>query len=75
MADDEAAKEARSQVTAGLASDKGETINQLTSSGRSAKEYRSPAAKAKRAKEFAEALKAEENKKGDGDGDGESGGS
>jgi hypothetical protein len=59
MADDEAAKKAKSQVTKGLASDKGDTIKQLTSSGRSAKEYRSPAAKADRDKAYA-AIQANE---------------
>lgn len=70
MADDEAAQKARSEVTKGLASDKGESIRQLTSSGRSAKEYRSPAAKAERAKAYA---KSEQSKKRD-EGEGEGGG-
>src|SRR5205814_1715682 len=45
MADNE---DARSQVTKGLASDKGTTIKQLVSSNKSAKDFRSPEAKAER---------------------------
>jgi len=71
MADNDATKEAKAQVTKGLASDKGETIKQLTSSGRSAKEFRSAAAKAERAKAYATTTEDEENKEGEG----ESGGS
>lgn len=75
MADSEATKKAKSQVTKGLTSDKGETIKQLTSSGRSAKEYRSASAKAERAKAYAKTPEDEENKEGEGEGEGESGGS
>lgn len=72
MADDAAAKEARSEVTKGLASDKGETITQLISSGRSAKEYRSASAKAERQKAYAQTEgKGEEEEEGEGEGGGE----
>ena len=79
MADNKAVKEAKSQVIQGLASDQGKTIKQLTSSGRSAKEYRSASARAECAKAYAKTPEAEENKEGDGEGkgggDGESEGS
>lgn len=52
MADEEAATEARSQVTLGLSSDSGETIKQLTSSGLSAQRFRSEAVREEREKAY-----------------------